>query len=263
MIFLSGTFALAQDKPVVLVSVIPQEYFVKRIAGDAITTQVMVTSGDDHGGYEPTVKQMKAASQAVAYITVGHPHFVFEEKWLSRIREVNPTLAIAPGFAGMQLIADDPHPWVSPKAALVLIDNIERTLSTAFPRNSELFHRNSQAVRQEVADFDAELTARMATIKQRSFLVFHPTWGYFAADYNLSQLAIEHEGKEANVGSLQETIAEARKRGITRVVVQPQFSRQSAEAVASELGATVIEVDPFAPDWFAATRAFAEAVSKP
>lgn len=253
----------AQEKPVVLVSVVPQEYFVNRIAGGAVSTEVMVTSGDDHGGYEPTVKQMKSASTAVIYITVGHPHFVFEERWLSRIKELNRSLLIVNGFEGIKLNSDDPHPWVSPKAALQLISNIEQALITKLPRQSDSFRASAAALMAEVKALDAEIESRLKHQTQRTFLVFHPTWGYFASDYGLTQLSIEHEGKEANILSLQQVIAQAKSLRINRVIVQPQFSKQSAETVANELGAKIIEVNPLEPDWFVSTRAFLEAVAAP
>ena len=42
-------------------------------------------------------------------------------------------------------------------------------------------------------ELDGELRRKLAPLAGRSFLVFHPSWGYFAADYGLRQVAIELE----------------------------------------------------------------------
>jgi zinc transport system substrate-binding protein len=85
-------------------------------------------------------------------------------------------------------------------------------------------------------------------------VVFHPSWGYFASDYGLHQLAIEVDGKvpsDAEISGLQRR---ARELGITVVFVQPQIAGQSLHAVAGSLGARVETLDPLAPDVIANLR---------
>ena len=46
-------------KPVVFVSILPQQYFVQRIAGDRYQIEVMIPPGMGHSDYDPTPQQMK------------------------------------------------------------------------------------------------------------------------------------------------------------------------------------------------------------
>jgi zinc transport system substrate-binding protein len=80
-------------------------------------------------------------------------------------------------------------------------------------------------------------------------LVFHPTWGYFARDFCLAQISIEVEGKEPSPRTMKEILDVARKHGIKTVFTQPEFSRKSAEVIARELGATVVDADALVYDW--------------
>ena len=89
-------------------------------------------------------------------------------------------------------------------------------------------------------------------------MVFHPSWGYFAHAYRLKQVPIEIEGKEPKPAQLKELIQHARENGIKVVFVQPQFSSQSAEVVAREIGGQVAFVDPLAEDWMANLRQVAD-----
>ena len=58
--------------PVVVVSVLPQAYFVERIAGDLVEVAVMIPPGASPATFEPTMNQMRTVSGASVYVKVGH-----------------------------------------------------------------------------------------------------------------------------------------------------------------------------------------------
>ncbi|MCK5723282.1 MAG: zinc ABC transporter substrate-binding protein, partial [Gammaproteobacteria bacterium] len=89
------------------------------------------------------------------------------------------------------------------------------------------------------------------------FMVFHPSWGYFADTYGLKQVAVEIEGKNPKPSQLKELIEHAKEQGIKIIFVQPQFSSKSAKLVAREIGGRVAVADPLAQDWSANLRAVA------
>jgi len=80
-------------------------------------------------------------------------------------------------------------------------------------------------------------------------MVFHPSWGYFAKEYELEQVPIEIEGKAPKPAQLTTLIRYAREQGIRVVFVQPQFSAKSAEMISHEIGGHVVHVDPMAENW--------------
>jgi zinc transport system substrate-binding protein len=92
-------------------------------------------------------------------------------------------------------------------------------------------------------------------------MVFHPAWSYFAEDYGLEQIAIEHQGKEPGARTLQKTIEEGKRLGIKVIFVQKQFSLSIAENIAKMIGATVRELDPLAEDYLGNMRRTATAIS--
>src|SRR5665647_1721582 len=79
-------------KPVVFVSILPQQYFVQRITGDRYRTEVMIPPGMGHSDYDPTPQQMKELANAKLFFRIGH--IVFEEAWMKTIAENNPGLNI-------------------------------------------------------------------------------------------------------------------------------------------------------------------------
>jgi len=90
------------------------------------------------------------------------------------------------------------------------------------------------------------------------FMVFHPSWGYFARDYGLEQVAVEIEGKEPKPNQLRKLIEKARAENIHVIFAQPQFSTKSAKLLAGEIGGEVVMIDNLAENWRQNMREVAE-----
>ena len=102
----------------------------------------------------------------------------------------------------------------------------------------------------ELVDLDLELKRLFQTTADKSeFMVFHPSWGYFAHAYGLEQVPIEIEGKKPKPAQLQYLIQYTKDHGIEVIFVQPQFSWQAAQTIAQATAAQIVVVDPLAPDW--------------
>ncbi len=59
------------------------------------------------------------------------------------------------------------------------------------------------------------------------------------------------DGKDVHAKSLTKLIEFSRSKKISRVFVQKQFNKNSAEILAKEIDAQVIELDPLAEDYIA------------
>lgn len=104
-----------------------------------------------------------------------------------------------------------------------------------------------------------------ATIRRsdcHAFLVYHPAYSYFAADYGLRQLAVEHEGKEPSAEHLKSVISQSRALGIRRVLYQREFPQSVVEAIASELTVPSDEVDVLSPDVYKSTVDFVNLITR-
>jgi zinc transport system substrate-binding protein len=238
-------------RPLVMVSVLPQKYFVERIAGDRVRVEVMIPPGASPGFYEPTIGQLKALSAASLYVEVGHPSFPFEKAWLGRLLTERADLAVTNASAGISHAEPDPHLWVSPRHALEMTRAIAAALEGLLPEHEAELDENLRRFESEVRDLDAKLHALLDEHRGGRFFVFHPAWGYFAREYGLVQVAIEREGKEPDPREVATLIREAREAGVRVIFVQPQFDPASAELIAREISASVEVLDPLAPDWSA------------
>lgn len=248
----------------VFVSILPQQGFVESIGGRHVDVTVMVPPGASPATYEPRPHQMAALAHSRCYFAVGVP---FEEAWLPRFSAANSQLAIIHTEEGIPRMsmrnslqaatkttapraAPDPHIWLSPRHVQQQARTIARALIKLDPEHRAEYEANLHVFLVHCQALDRDLQALFAeNLSRRSFMTFHPSWGYFAAAYDLEQIPVEMEGKEPGPAELAAIIKRARDLGIRIIFVQPQFSRRTATLVAGEIGGTVAVADPLAPDW--------------
>jgi len=144
----------------------------------------------------------------------------------------------------------DPHTWTSPNNVKIMAKNIYDTLIKFDSTNKEYYKKNYINFLEEINQTDKKIKTILSTLpKDSKFMVFHPSWGYFAKEYNLTQLTIEVEGKEPKPKALQKIIDKARAENIKAIFTQTEFSDKSAKAIANELDIKVIKETPLAKDW--------------
>ncbi|MDP3789878.1 MAG: zinc ABC transporter substrate-binding protein, partial [Candidatus Omnitrophota bacterium] len=143
----------------------------------------------------------------------------------------------------------DPHIWLSPKNAVIMIGGIKDALIGRDPDHADVYRKNAEVYINELNNLDREIREKLKDKKKRVFMVFHPAWVYFARDYGLKEIAIESEGKEPTIAGLRGIIDMARENGIKVIFISPQFSRRSAEVVAKETGCKIVAVDDLSKDY--------------
>jgi zinc transport system substrate-binding protein len=266
------------------VSIVPQKYFLDKIGGPLVSTSVMVEPGASPHAYEPRPSQMTALSKARVYFSIG---LEFEHAWLPRFQSVNRGLLVAPMDSGIEKrpMADledepapaeaggeshrheglDPHIWLSPELAKKQARTACEALSRLDPAHDSAYRANCRSFEAEIAALQDTLRSILhkggTAVAKKTFMVFHPSWGYFAAEFDLRQVAIEIEGKEPSARQLQIIVETARKDGIRTIFAQPQFSPRSAEIIARQIGGKVAIADDLAYDWKNNLIAFAKALS--
>lgn len=240
-------------RTVIIASILPQADFVEHVGGDNVEVIVMIPPGANPATYEPTASQLKAASSAVMYVKVGSG-LPFEEVWLDNIGSANPNMLIVDTSEGVDLIPGDPHIWLSPRSAMVQVENIYKGLVAVDPENSEYYYRNKEQYINDLEVLDTDITESLSGFDGRNFMVFHPSWGYFSRDYDLTMIAVEIEGKEPSAGDMMHLVETAKENNIKFIFVQPQFSTKSAEVIAKEIGGSVVAVDPLPQDYITNLR---------
>ncbi|MBU2497838.1 MAG: zinc ABC transporter substrate-binding protein [Proteobacteria bacterium] len=256
--------AAARVEPLrVTVSIPPQRYFVQQIGGGLVEVSVMAAPGANPHVFEPRPQQMVALSKSRIYFAIG---VTFERAWLKKFAGVNPEMMIVPTDEGIEKLPmaqdhpesekghdhgnKDPHVWLSPPLVMIQARNVLDALVRMDPSRRTRYEENYRVFMRDLVDLDLKIRAVFSG-KERGlkFMVYHPSWGYFAKSYGLKQIPIEMEGKEPRPRQLEELIQRGRKEGVKVVFVQPQFSSKSANTIAQALKGQVMYADPLASNW--------------
>lgn len=164
---------------------------------------------------------------------------------------------------GHQHDGDDPHVWLSPLLVKQMLPVITEALNEALPGHTATFQANAEAFAEELQDLHEELKSLFAATPEsrRVFLNFHPSWGYLAREFGLTELSIEMEGKEPGPRAMKSIIDAAREHGLNTIFVEPQFPTAAASAMAANIKAEVKRIDPLAENLPDNLRQVARALS--
>ena len=277
LLVFSGTACVNQDEnndKILTVSIQPVGYFVQKIAGDEFKINVIVPPGASPATYEPPPSVIRNLSESRAVIYNGY--LGFEQAWMNKLQEVNPGIATLYLAENQELIAAeshrhgdhvhlsgvDPHFWVSPLSARIIALDIYNFLNRLYPEKKELFTSGYNSLLSEIEAVDKYAVEILGPLVSRKFIIFHPALAYLARDYKLEQVAIELDGKEPSASWISKVIGLARQDEIQVILVQQEFNKSSAEIIADESGARVVEIFPLSADWPGATREIIDAIAQ-
>lgn len=270
---LHGTEILSHT---VLVSIAPYTSLLKEIAGDTIEIVLLVPPGASFHTFEPTPRQVLDASKADIWFRVGES---FEGRAMQALQHHRPNMRIVDLRKGVDLITVDHedahccphccheagadlHIWLSPKQTKIQAQTLADALIATYPEHRLQYEKGLQKLLADLDTLDAEIRKTLSSVQERTILVGHPAYAYFARDYNLKQLPIEFEGKEPSPRQLCVLLDKARQAKMTKVYVQPQYSKKGAELVANALGAQVIVLDPYSGNYFESLREIARRIAE-
>jgi len=264
---LSTTYIFSNINTVV--SILPVKTFVKTIGGDKVNVSLMVQPGNSPHTYEPKPSQMLDISKAQLYFAID---VEFEDVWLPKFKNLNPQMKVVDLAKNVKKIqmqenheeegheghhhdahvhqGEDPHIWTAPSNVKIIAQNIYDALIKADPENQDYYKRNLDIFLASIDETHRQIMHIISTLEDgEKFMVFHPSWGYFAKAYNLEQIAVEVEGKEPKPKELIHLLKEAKEEKVNAIFTQPEFSDTTAKIIAKELQIPVIKVSPLAENW--------------
>ncbi len=269
--------SLAGEPLDVWVSILPQKYFAEKVTGGLARVSVMVPPGSNPATYEPKPAQMRRMARSKIFFSIGVP---FEKVWLKRVAAVNPGMQVVQTDSGIdkremstgdyrgkrnlpgKTRSGDPHIWLSPPLVKTQARAMADALIRIDPAHKRTYEINLKKFETEIDRLDLELKKIFEQNPHGTeFLVFHPSWGYFADTYGLKQISVETEGKAPSAAEMAGLIRYCRGRGIRVVFVQPQFSARRAKTIAREIGGQVVFIDPLNKNWAKNLRSVAAKVA--
>lgn len=263
--------AQAASPPSVVTSILPVHALAVAVMAGAGEPVLLLRGGASPHAYQLKPSEARALQGADLVIWIGPALETFLERSLASLaggaRRV--TLMEAPGLRLLPAreggvweehahAADehgeedhapggqDAHIWLDPANAQAMARAIAAALAEVDPARAELYRGNLEGVLRELAVLDGELRARLASVRDRPFVVFHDAWQYLEAAYGLRAVGSITVSPERPPGArrlaeLRETI---RERGAVCVFSEAQAATPLVESLAQDLGIGTAQLDP-------------------
>lgn len=263
---------LADDdgKITVAAGVPPIKGFIDAITQGDMEVVTMIPPGNSPTNYQPSPKELQKFSDAKVYFAMGVP--AENSNIIPKAKDLNENIEIVNLAKGVSEVypmrnfsededhsheededhdheGEDPHIWLSPKRVIEMIDIIRDKLIEISPENEETYKENAENYKDELSTIDDSIKETLKGVKNQSFIIYHPSFGYFADDYGLNMIAIEESGKEASAKRITEVIDFAKDNNIKFVFYQGEFSSTQAETIAKEIDGEAIKVNPLSEEY--------------
>ena len=250
----------SSNKTTVAVSILPQKAFVEAVAGDLIDVITLIPAGASPTNYQPSPKEMSAFQDAKIYFTIGVlaeesnilPNIASNNKDIITVHlEDTVDLKYEPRYfkSDHEHVGRDPHIWMSPKRVIVMIEEIRDNLIAIDPENIDTYTNNAKAYIKSLQEIDVSLTDTISKLENLTFIIMHPSLGYFADDYGLEMIALEEDGKEMTASHLEEIIDFAKNNNIKAIFYQSEFDNTQAKTLATEIDGETLAIEPLSQDY--------------
>lgn len=245
------------DKKTIYVTITPMQAIVEEITKGDFNVEVIVPKGASPETFEPTPKQVTAFSDAEFIFSTGL--IDFEQSLVNRISGDAEVVNLS---KGIELIAGscshgnhqhehgvDPHIWTSPRALRTMVVNAHDAIIAHYP-DSVKYTTATEQLLKRIDALDSYCATRLEGTGVEAMMIYHPAYTYYARDYGIEQIAIEHDGKEPSLRQTTALIDKAKEHGVRVILRQPQYSEDKVRAIAKDCGAEIITTDPLSEDIF-------------
>ncbi|MBP7735406.1 MAG: zinc ABC transporter substrate-binding protein [Spirochaetes bacterium] len=224
----------------VAVSVFPLHDMARAICGDRGSAFFVVPAGADPHSFEPRPSIARTLENTTLFIGVT-PEF---DGWVERYLPASAARVYLMERRKGEPEAN-PHIWLSVKKAREIAAVMAKQMSAVDPANGEYYRNNLKSYDRKLDDLDRAIAALFANKTRKSFIQWHESWNYFAADYGLAITGtVQREGSEkASVRSMKEIVDRARLDRVTAIVVSLSSEERTARVLAGEIGGSIVKLD--------------------
>ncbi|SFR13255.1 metal ABC transporter substrate-binding protein [Desulfoscipio geothermicus] len=251
----------------VCTTIYPLYDFAANICGDRARVVQLVPDGVEPHDWEPSPGDMVNLQQADVFVYNGAGLESWVEKTLRNLPEGGPV--VIDSSRGIDLLtvngeADidvhmhenddrhlhsqvvDPHIWLDPVHARVMVDNILQGLQQADPGNADYYRDNARRYQARLSELHEKFSQTLAGAPQRKFIVSHAAFGYLAKRYGLEQVPIRgiSPAVEPGPARMKEIINVARTTGVRYIFFETLVSPRVSEVIAREVGAQTLVLNP-------------------
>ncbi|OGH66217.1 MAG: hypothetical protein A3J66_04150 [Candidatus Magasanikbacteria bacterium RIFCSPHIGHO2_02_FULL_47_14] len=242
---------VGKDTPKVAATIFPLFDLVRQIGGNDVETQVIIDPNVSEHYFELTSGKLKQLQGTDFIFAIGQN---LDNTWTEAISQNIPGSKVVDVSQGISIRPShdeeegptDPHYWLSPANAPIIIDTITKELSALTPEHSEDFAARAKKLKQQIAEKDREWRVAIAALPAKDILTFHDAFYYFADHFGLNIVGTfePFPGKEPTPKYLEEIQREIKQYNIQYLFLEPQLSQDSLRTFASDNNLNLGTLDP-------------------
>lgn len=231
---------------------------VRSVGGDQVQVESLTLGTRDPHFAEATPSMIHRVYQADLLVVIGAD---LEAGWLPALLEAARNSRVLPGAPGfLDLSASvtlidrlegpvsraqgdvhahgNPHYWLDPGNGVLMARAIAVRLSQLNPTHEARFRANHERFARELKQRLPQWRAALATLKGKSVVAYHKSFGYLAQAFDF-RIVAELEPKPGippNAAHLQNLINSIRSQRIHLLIMEPYYERRSASYMAEKTG---------------------------
>ncbi|MEM8503032.1 MAG: metal ABC transporter substrate-binding protein [Cyanobacteria bacterium P01_D01_bin.1] len=213
----------------------------QNVAGDALTVESITRAGAEIHGYEPVPSDIAKAQQADLVLYNGLNLERWFDQFLGNLDDV-PAAILTEGIAPIPIAegpyADkpNPHAWMSPKNALIYVENIRQAFVELDPDNADTYNANAAAYSQQLKAIDTTLASNLASVPdtQRYLVTCEGAFSYLARDYDLEEVYMWpiNAEQQSTPKQIKQVIENVEENDIPTIFCESTVSSESQKEVA-------------------------------
>ena len=234
----------ARPKRVVTTFTILQD-MAQNIAGDTLLVESITKPGAEIHEYEPTPLDIVKAQSADLVLRNGLGLERWFEKFMGTIKDV-PSVTLSDGIEPLGIGEGpyngmpNPHSWMSPKNALIYVENIRKAFVSLDPAHAATYNANAAAYSANIKKIDAFLTEKLSEIPeaQRWLVTCEGAFSYLIRDCNMKELYLwpVNADEEGTPQQIQKVVDTIRLHHIPVAVSESTISNKPQLQVCKETG---------------------------
>lgn len=239
-----GAAAQEKFKAVTTFTVIAD--MAKNVAGDAAIVESITKPGAEIHEYQPTPGDIRRAQGAQILLSNGLNLELWFQKFYQNLKDV-PDVVVSTGVEPMGISEGpysgkpNPHAWMSPKNAIIYVDNIRDAFVKYDPKNAEVYKANAEAYKKEIEATIAPIREKLDTIPEdkRWLVSSEGAFSYLARDFGLKELYLWpiNADQQGTPQQVRKVVDAVRANKIPAVFSESTVSDKPARQVARETGA--------------------------
>ena len=219
----------------------------RNVAGDQLEVESITRIGAEIHGYEPTPSDLTKAQDSDLILYNGMNLERWFEKFYNNLGNVDSVL-LTEGIEPMPIAEGpyqdkpNPHAWMSPRNALIYVENIRQAFVEIDPDNADSYNANAAAYSEKLKAIDQQLKADLARLpsNQRYLVSCEGAFSYLTRDYQLKEIYMWpiNAEQQSTPKQIQKVIQQVKKDSVPAVFCESTVSNEGQKEVTKETGAS-------------------------